>query len=332
MNKKMLLAGAGLLALASTTMAYGGGYGQGQGGGCHGDPACMAERQAQMKAENPNLNIEEMQKLQNRQGRGQGKGMRKGQGRWQGQAQQNFKLDNGTCAELDDIKNGLKYDLSDAEKEYISHMREEEKIARDVYTKLYEKWGIRTFGNIKDAEQRHMDSVKVLIDKYGLEDSMKSDEVGVFNNPEFQKLYDDLIAKGMKSEIDALQVGMTIEDVDIYDLEKYLAETKNLDVKKVFENLNRGSFNHMKAFKRQLDMRGADYDAQFITEDRMNDILNSEYTHGNHGNHADENQNNNQVRGNQNGRYGQNNNIVKPQEEESFLDSILNFFSFFKFW
>jgi hypothetical protein len=135
-----------------------------------------------------------------------------------------------------------------------------------------------------------MDSVKVLIDKYGLEDSMKSNEVGAFATPEFQKLYNDLIAKGMTSEIDALQVGMTIEDVDIYDLEKYLANTKNSDVKTIFENLDRGSYNHMKAFKRQLDRYNADYQAQYISNDKMTEVLNSQNTHG-HGNQSNGNNN-----------------------------------------
>jgi len=119
-----------------------------------------------------------------------------------------------------------------------------------------------------------MDAVKILIDKYGLEDSMKSGEVGVFNNPEFQKLYDDLIEKGFKSKADAIQVGMTIEDLDIYDLEKFMKETSNEDILRVFDNLNKGSMNHMRAFDKQLKKEGSTYKAQFITEERMNDILN----------------------------------------------------------
>ena len=125
-----------------------------------------------------------------------------------------------------------------------------------------------------------MNAVKILIDKYSLEDSMKSNDIGVFNDPYFQKLYDDLMEKGLKSKKDALEVGMTIEDVDIYDLEKFMTETDNTDIKTIFTNLNNGSMNHMRAFKRQLDMLGENYKAQYITEERMNKILSAENQHG----------------------------------------------------
>ncbi len=191
---------------------------------------------------------------------------------------------DGTCVGWEDIINGEKYDLTDQEKDFISHMREEEKIARDVYTRLYEKWDIRSFGNIKNSEQQHMDAIKILIDKYELEDSMESNEIGIFKSPEFQKLYDDLIAKGMKSEIDALQVGMTIEDVDIYDLERFLTETTNQDVQDIFNNLNQASMNHARAFQRQLDMRAGEYSAQYISSERLSEILEGSDQRKNRGN------------------------------------------------
>ena len=52
--------------------------------------------------------------------------------------------------------------LSDEEVYWLMYMREEEKLARDVYATLYEKWGTRIFNNIRVSEQRHMDAVKAL--------------------------------------------------------------------------------------------------------------------------------------------------------------------------
>mgnify|MGYP003589105545 CR=1 FL=1 len=48
-----------------------------------------------------------------------------------------------------------KASLSDAEKKGLLLMREEEKLARDLYLALYDKWGTRAFSNIAQSEQHH---------------------------------------------------------------------------------------------------------------------------------------------------------------------------------
>ncbi|MEO2154237.1 MAG: DUF2202 domain-containing protein [Nanoarchaeota archaeon] len=129
-----------------------------------------------------------------------------------------------------------KQPLDEQEINDIEHMREEEKLARDVYLTLYNKWGLSIFKNIARSEQNHMNAVKVLIEKYNLEDPVEEtgDEIGKFENPELEKLYNELVEKGSQSIKDALEVGATIEDLDIYDLEKEkvimkLKERKRLD-------------------------------------------------------------------------------------------------------
>jgi hypothetical protein len=87
--------------------------------------------------------------------------------------------------------------LTAEDAEEVLWVREEEKLARDVYLTLYEQWGLTTFKNIAESEQTHMDAVKEqLIIPYGLEDPVKTDNVGVFTNPELQAIYDQLIEKG----------------------------------------------------------------------------------------------------------------------------------------
>ena len=100
-----------------------------------------------------------------------------------------------------------------------------------------------------------------------------SDESGVFSDDTLQKLYDDLVTKGSKSLLDAIEVGMTIEDLDIYDLEREIAATNNTDIVTVYSNLRDGSENHMRAFYKQLEKNGGSYDAQYITDERMTEIL-----------------------------------------------------------
>ncbi len=143
-------------------------------------------------------------------------------------------------------------ELNDAQKEGLIFMIEEEKVARDVYRYLYNTYGLRIFGNIARAEQRHMDAIKALLDRYNLEAPLTLNNEGVFENDKLQALYDELIAKGELSLSDALSVGVTIEETDIADLEDILNAGVPEDFKIVYENLLRGSYNHLNAFNRQL--------------------------------------------------------------------------------
>ena len=155
----------------------------------------------------------------------------------------------------------------------ILYMREEEKLARDVYLTLYEVWGIRTFSNIARSEQRHMDAVALLIEAQGLVDPAIGSKPGEFQNQDLASLYTSLVALGSQSPQDALIVGSIIEDLDIYDLETYLSETDNPASIAVYTNLLKGSEKHMSSFARQLARYGIVYEARYITSERLEEIL-----------------------------------------------------------
>jgi len=164
--------------------------------------------------------------------------------------------------------------LSQEDTNSILWMREEEKLARDVYLALYERWGLTTFANIAQSEQAHMDSVKnELILIYGLTDPVINDVRGVFSIPELQELYDLLIETGSKSIADAVWVGMTIEDLDISDLNKAIKVTDNTDVQRVYTNLKKGSENHLRAFNKQAVKYGLKYSPQYISLEEYLQIL-----------------------------------------------------------
>ena len=137
----------------------------------------------------------------------------------------------------------------------ILYMREEEKLARDVYLVLYNETGLPVFQNIARSEQTHMDMVLSLIEKYNLSDPVDGMTVGEFNSTEMQELYEELVSKGSESELEALKVGALIEEIDIKDLEEWLKRTDNEDVKAVFESLMAGSENHLRAFTRLMENR-----------------------------------------------------------------------------
>ncbi|MCU0629493.1 MAG: DUF2202 domain-containing protein [Methanoregulaceae archaeon] len=142
--------------------------------------------------------------------------------------------------------------LTEDEKYWLTYMREEEKLARDAYLSLGSKWDIPIFSNIAQSEQTHMDAVKTLLDHYGLPDPAAGKAQGEFTDPVLQKLYDDLIAQGSVSTVEALKVGILIEETDISDLNKAIAATTHNDIKTVYNNLLQGSMNHLNAFESNL--------------------------------------------------------------------------------
>ena len=162
---------------------------------------------------------------------------------------ENCKGGKGNCVQAID---SVKYDLSSQEKDGLIYMRLEEKLARDVYLTLGKTYNQKMFVNIPESEQRHMDAVKALLDKYEIADPVTDNEIGSFTNADFKKLYDKLVAKGQISFKDAMLVGKEIEEMDIKDLTERIEQTDNPDIKSVYENLKRGSENHLRAFTKHL--------------------------------------------------------------------------------
>jgi hypothetical protein len=162
-------------------------------------------------------------------------------------------------------------DLSAADITAITYMREEEKLAHDVYRRLGDLWGSRVFTNIESAENAHMDAVGGLLVTFGIPDPAASTAAGEFTNPELQALYDRLVEQGSGSLADAFIVGATIEDLDIADLQQ--RASTNATVARVFDSLERGSRNHLRAFVRQLDRVGASYTPAFITPEAFDAIV-----------------------------------------------------------
>jgi hypothetical protein len=170
--------------------------------------------------------------------------------------------------------------LSELEIAGLYLMREEEKLARDVYLTLGDKWGIQIFSNIAASEQTHTDAVKKLIETYGLVDPVSDDSRGVFASIELQALYNQLVTQGEVSVLEALMVGATVEDLDIKDLYELMAQTDNTAILEVYANLQKGSRNHMRAFIRNISNRGGTYVAQYISPEALAAILASEQERG----------------------------------------------------
>jgi len=176
--------------------------------------------------------------------------------------------------ELKSETSSLSQELSEEEIHGILFMREEEKLARDVYLYLYEIHPLRPFLNISKSEQAHMDAIKYLIETYELVDPVGDNPPGVFQNEKLQDLYDELIEKGSKSREEALKVGALIEEVDIIDLQRELEEiAEDEDVIRVFTNLCSASENHLRAFVRVLALYEVDYAPVLLDQEEFDRIM-----------------------------------------------------------
>ena len=169
--------------------------------------------------------------------------------------------------------------LTAADAAGLAFMRQEEKLARDVYVTMAAKWGQRAFTNIAAAEQTHLDDTAYLLDRYALVVPVAGATPGVFANARLAALYVSLVEKGSASLVEALTVGATIEDLDIADVENLLAAADNLDVRVLTQNLAKGSRNHLRSFVGLLDAMDAAYVPQFIPAAEYDEIIATEAEH-----------------------------------------------------
>jgi len=162
--------------------------------------------------------------------------------------------------------------LTQSEIDDLKFLREEEKLARDVYLFSFNKYQVSIFDNISQSEQKHMNSILNLMNKYGIPDSASS-EIGVFNNPNLQSLYTSLTTQSNISLVEALKVGATIEDLDINDIDDFIGNTTKSDLLNVYDNLTCGSKNHIRSYTNQLSSNNVTYEPQFISIEYYTAIL-----------------------------------------------------------
>lgn len=173
-------------------------------------------------------------------------------------------------------------DLSATETADLLFMREEEKLARDVYDELYSFYKadgleLLVLARIASSEQSHMDAVLNLLEKYDLEDPAEGKSRGEFENTTLAALYQNLTSaetndvlvlneptEGGKVEPPAaFYVGAWIEERDMLDIMQAISNTAKNDVVRVYTNLLCGSRSHLRSFVRQI---GADnYEPQILS-------------------------------------------------------------------
>lgn len=191
--------------------------------------------------------------------------------------------------------------LDSAEATHLIFMREEEKLARDVYMTLSSLYpDSRVFVNIGEgSEQTHTDMIRDQLEAYGIDDPNPETNnlptsIGVYTGNEYGTYFTEkfvyLTELGSRSELDALYVGAFIEELDMHDIVEcpdYIEETDNgvedcgmnytdeAPLINAYSSLVDGSKNHLRAFVGQIEaiIGEGNYVAQIISQEEVDEIL-----------------------------------------------------------
>ena len=130
----------------------------------------------------------------------------------------------------------------------LAYSRDEERMARDLYTLFGQTYDAAIFDRIAASEQQHFDAVGTLLTTYAVADPATGQPAGSYTNPDVQRLYDQWKVQGLTSVQAAYAVGVALEQADITDLETLLARNTDADVQRVFTHLLAASQHHLAAF------------------------------------------------------------------------------------
>lgn len=169
-------------------------------------------------------------------------------------------------------------ELTSDEIEFLYAVREDEKLARDIYNSFYSLYASKPMSNIAKAEENHIAAVERLFYFYSINYPAVG-EAGVFADATRQSYYNELISKGT-TLLDAYKAAAYLEEKDIADYEAVLPSITNPNIKLVIEHLIKGSINHFKATLRQIDALGGEYQAAVLSQERYTEIVNSNFANG----------------------------------------------------
>jgi hypothetical protein len=158
----------------------------------------------------------------------------------------------GTCVAAEKGHAGKNSTLAVDTLDTLRYIREEVKLARDLYGALSDIWGLEVFEKSAKGKQSLMDAVSDLLKSYGFDDP--ADDAGKFVDSDLQELYSYLIDQGKQSRSNAIDVTILIEQTVIADLNDVFLQIKEKDVYKVLALLKKDSENHLHELNRYLVM------------------------------------------------------------------------------
>ena len=163
--------------------------------------------------------------------------------------------------------------VSHADQTNLLFMREEEKMARDLYVEMHRLWGASVFRSIAGEKQEHMDAMARLLTRYQLPDPVGADVPGKYLNTALATLYQTLMQQGKQSLDEALRASALQEEIIILDLDVSMKATTQTDIKGVYSELLRDSYNHLRAFVHGLELRGTPYQGSRLPQTTIDAIV-----------------------------------------------------------
>ena len=125
----------------------------------------------------------------------------------------------------------------------LTYAIQDEYMARAEYTAIMDKFGAgRPFSSIKNAESTHIGWLNGAFSEFGLAIPPDRGADRVILPASLKQAYQS----GVQAEIDNIAM------YDRFISTTLVQDPKNANLKQLFENLKRGSENHLKAFRNQL--------------------------------------------------------------------------------
>jgi hypothetical protein len=174
---------------------------------------------------------------------------------------------------INDVEKVSENNLSHQDVSWLIWMREEEKLSRDVYTNLWKKWETKIFLDVAAVEQIHMDSIKLILEKYWIDDPVKDDSIWIFSSFAIKKLYDDFIFQWNKSLLDAFILAADAESLDILYISDLVKQTQNQDIISLYNTLIIWSRNHLRNYVKEIKDNGGSYKPKYLSQEVYDGII-----------------------------------------------------------
>lgn len=173
--------------------------------------------------------------------------------------------------------------LTDIETENVTYFRKAEKMGRDLYVAFYDLWDYSMFDIAANSEQNHMDAMLLLIDLYGLPDPVADLDPGVFNDPDLEARYTELLTRGTPTLNEAMIAGAVTQEYEIAELTEALAIVENGNVVTIYNNLLLASRNHLRSFVKRMAILGITYTPEILTAEAFDEIMSVDWETGHRG-------------------------------------------------
>lgn len=166
--------------------------------------------------------------------------------------------------------------ISTDEQKALVQIFEQEKLARDVYSQIGEKFGIKILKNAAIGKQKQM---SLILDFMTLNQVAVAfdDAQGVFKSPELRENYSAFLTEGLGSLNNAFRVGAKMEDYNIYHIDKILATQTTGKLVLLLSKLSCSAGNELKTQVNMLVGNGEMFMPDYISVKLYRSIM-----HDNH--------------------------------------------------